>query len=388
MRAPRRLTPALLLVLSTLSPALAAQQGRAAAAQTEGASGRDAYARAIGLERQGNDSAALALLWYASGAAPHDADIQNALGEALVRIGALDAAIDAFRHALSERPPFQKAANNLILTLVKAGHGEEAVMRAKALVAEAPRDADRYFTLGLAESEQDVDAAIATFRRVLELEPGHTLARYNLALVLKRADRLPEAVETLTRAIEIEPRPEAFYTLGVIYWQQGDSDGATRALRRATAMDSRYADAYYTLGAVLAARKDWNGASDALRRAIAIRPEMPGAHDTLARVLQQSGDAAGGTAEFAEAQRLRTRAALEQEAGVWTAVGSRTAESGNLVAALDQFRRATAVFDGYAPAHYQIGLVLQRLGEPDAARAAFARAAQLNPGLVPPSPPR
>jgi hypothetical protein len=28
--------------------------------------------------------------------------------------------------------------------------------------------------------------------------------------------------------------------------------------------------------------------------------------------------------------------------------------------------------------------VLQRLGQPDAARAAFARAAQLNPGLVPP----
>ena len=115
---------------------------------------------------------------------------------------------------------------------------------------------------------------------------------------------------------------------------------------------------------------------------------MPGAHDTLARVLQQSGDAAGGTAEFAEAQRLRTRAALEQEAGVWTAVGSRTPKAEISSRALDQFRRATAVFEGYAPAHYQIGLVLQRLGQPDAARAAFARAAQLNPGLVPPPPSR
>ena len=45
---------------------------------------------------------------------------------------------------------------------------------------------------------------------------------------------------------------------------------------------------------------------------------------------------------------------------------------------------ATTLFDAYAPAHFQIGLVLRRLGEPDAARAAFARAAQLNPGLIPP----
>ena len=30
------------------------------------------------------------------------------------------------------------------------------------------------------------------------MNPDHTLARYNLALVLKRADRLPEAVETLS----------------------------------------------------------------------------------------------------------------------------------------------------------------------------------------------
>ena len=94
------------------------------------------------------------------------------------------------------------------------------------------------------------------------------------------------------------------------------------------------------------------------------------------------------TAEFAEAERLRTRAALEQEAASGRRSAAGQLESGDLVGALDQFRRATAVFEGYAPAHYQMGLVLQRLGQPDAARAAFARAAQLNPGLVPPPPSR
>ena len=170
----------------------------ASAMQQTKARATDAYARAIELETQGNNSAALSLLWEAAGLAPHDADIQNRLGEALERIGAIDAAVTAYRAAVSERPAFRKAANNLILALVKAGNGEEAIQRARALVAEAPNDADRSFTLGLAQSEQDVAEAIKTFRRVLDLEPRHALARYNLALVLRRADRLPEAIEELS----------------------------------------------------------------------------------------------------------------------------------------------------------------------------------------------
>ena len=288
------------------------------------------------------------------------------------------------RRALSERPNFRKAANNLILTLVKAGRGPEALERARAFVASAPDDPHAHFTLGLAQSEQDVAEAIATFRRTLELAPRHALARYNLALVLKRADRLPEAIEELHRAIEIEPRPEAHYTLGVIYWHQGDVSRAARALRAASAAEPRYAEAHYTLGAVLAAQRDWTGAADALRRAVGLRPDLSGAHYTLAQVLQSAGDEAGARMHFGEAERLRRRAQREQEASVWTTTGIQKLEAGVLLGALDHFRRATTIFEAHAPAHYQMGLAFQRLGQPEASRAAFARARQLNPTFVPP----
>ena len=48
----------------------------------------------------------------------------------------------AYRRALAARPGYRKAANNLILTLVAAGRGPEAVERARALVASAPDDPD------------------------------------------------------------------------------------------------------------------------------------------------------------------------------------------------------------------------------------------------------
>ena len=348
---------------------------------------KDAYSRAIELETQGNNPAALSLLWEAAGLAPHDADIQSRLGEALERIGALDAAIAAYRQAVSERPAFQKASNHLILALVKAGQSQEAVQRARALVALAPDDPDRYFTLGLAQSEQDVADAIESFRKVLALAPRHTLARYNLALVLKRTDRLQEALDELDRALAIEPRPEAYYTRGVIYWHLGDLDRATTALGDAVAVEPRFAEAYETLGSVLKAKRDGPGAAAALRRAIALRPDLPAAHYTLGQVLRMNGEESAARTELAEAERLRTHAQLEQEATMWTAAGTRKLDSGDLAGALELFERATALNDTYAPAHYQLGRTLQRLGQHEASRRAFARAAALNPSLVPPREP-
>ena len=356
----------------------------APASQDPAARARDSYTRAIALEAEGNHLAALALLWEAAGHAPKDADIQNRLGEALDRIGALDAAINAFREALAARPTFRAAANNLILTLVKAGRGPEAVERARAIVAAAPADPDALFTLGLAQTEQDVTQAIETFRRVIEMSPRHVLARYNLALVLKRMDRMTDAVDELTAAIRIEPRPEAHYTLGVIHWQRGNLSGAIDALRAAVALAPQYADAHYTLGAVLHARRNWNEAAEALRRAVALRRDLWSAQYLLGRVLEQSGDEAGGRAQVAAAERLRKRAALEHEASVATSVGTQRLDEGDARGAVDQFRRAITIYEPYAPAHYQLGRALQRLGEHNAARAAFHRAQQLNPSLVPP----
>jgi tetratricopeptide (TPR) repeat protein len=344
---------------------------------------RQAYERAIELEAQANYVAALSLLWEASGLAPRDADVQNRLGEALERIGALDAAVDSYRRALSVRPAFRKASNNLILALVKTGKGLEAVERARALVAESPGDTDRYFTLGLAQSEQDVEGSIQTFRKVLQMAPQHTLARYNLALVLRRADRLPDALAELEFLVRTNPRPEAHYTMGIIYWHQGDLDRATNALRAAIGVDPQYADALFALGSVLKARRDWTGSTAALQRAVEIRPDPP-TYYTLSQVRQVVGDDAAARAYLDESERLRTRARLEHEALIWTSVGIQKAESGELLAAVDNFRRAIAIFEAYAPAHYQLGLVFERLGEHEASRSAFERARQLNPSLVSP----
>ena len=351
------------------------------AARQDSSRAKQAYARAVELDSQGDYAAALALLWEAAGLAPRDPDIQNALGQALERIGALDAAVSAYRAALHENPQFTKASNNLILALVKVGNGKEAVERARGRVAASPNDPGAHFTLGLAQSEQDIGEAIESFRRALALDPGYALARYNLALALNRSDRASEAVEELKRTLATDARAETHYMLGVIYWHQGDFDGATRELKAAIAAESRYAEAHATLGAVLAARHDWQSAAAELRRAIALHPDPP-THYALARVLQQGGHTSGAELELKEAERLRQQLEDDQQASVLTAVGTAKLDAGALTAALELFRRATSISDRYAPAYYQMGRTLDRLGRDREARAAFSRAAALNPSLA------
>ena len=156
-----------------------------------------------------------------------------------------------------------------------------------------------------------------------------------------------------------------------------------KPLQAAIAADPKHADALFALGSVLKARRDWTGSTAALQRAVEIRPD-PATYYTLSQVRQLAGDDAAARAYLEESERLRTRARLEHEALVWTSVGIQKAESGDLLAAVDNFRRATAIFDAYAPAHYQLGLVFERLGEREASRSAFERARQLNPSLVSP----
>ena len=355
-------------------------------AQDSSSRAKQTYARATELESKGNHPAALALLWEAAGLAPRDAAIQNALGEALERIGALDAAIAAYRAALQANPQFRKASNNLILGLVKAGQGEEAVQRARDLVAQAANDPDRYFTLGLAQSEQNVADAMASFRRALEIDPRHALARYNLALALDRTDRTAEAIAEMQKTLASDSRAETHSKLGGMHARQGDFDAAIRDLRAAIALDPRSADAHAALGAVFRARRDWENAERELRRAIAIAPN-PATHYTLAQVLQQRGDSGGAHAALAEAERLRHEREQEQQATVLTSVGTAKFDAGRFADALELFRRAVAASERYAPAHYQMGRALQRLGRDGEARDAFRRAASLNPGLRPPKLP-
>ncbi len=164
--------------------------------------------------------------------------------------------MDAYQRALASRPDFDRAMNQLVVALAQAGRGAEAVSRAEAWAAARPSDPDRLFTLGLAQSEQDVDAALVTLRRVVGQRPDHALAHYNLGLLLKRVDRIDDAIAAARRAAALDGRPEAHVALASLFQQQGDFAAAVDHLETAVAADRRAFDAWMMLASVRKARGD------------------------------------------------------------------------------------------------------------------------------------
>jgi tetratricopeptide (TPR) repeat protein len=225
---------------------------------------------------------------------------------------------------------------------------------------------------------------MGTLRQCLATRSDHALAHYNLALLLKRSDSVDEAIAEAERAVALDPRPEARLALGTLHAQRGDLDRAVTVLEAAVVSQPGYVEGWLQLGTVLKARGDLPRAADALRRAIALRPDAWGAHAALAAVLARAGDETGARRASADAEQRRGDERRGREAVVATAVGIARLDAGDARIASERFRAAIAIDPRYAPAHYHLGRALQRLGERDGARAAYAAAQRLNPSLVAP----
>src|SRR5260370_4648060 len=178
---------------------------------------------------------------------------------------------------------------------------------------------------------------------------------------------------------------DSHYTLGVTLWQQGDFAVAAEELRAAIHAKTDYAEAYYTLGTVMKQKGDLAEAATALREAIRLQPEFAGAHTTLATVLRQLGHTEGAAAETRTGAELAKQKTSEQAALFATNSGRRLLNAGDIDGAILQFRSAIHSMPGYAPAHFQLGLALERKGDKQGAAQEFKTAANLDPRLQPPA---
>jgi tetratricopeptide (TPR) repeat protein len=116
-----------------------------------------------------------------------------------------------------------------------------------------------------------------------------------------------------------------------------------------------------------------------LREAIRLQPDFLGAHTNLATVLQALGDADGASAERKLVAELSRKGTNLQGATFSTNSGIRLLNAGDVDTAIAQFQQAIKLTPDYAPAYYQLGRALQRLGKTAEAEQAFVKAASLDP---------
>lgn len=117
-----------------------------------------------------------------------------------------------------------------------------------ALRIHLPGQAERWYQEGCELESSDPDAAMAAYRRALELEPEHADAWINLGRLLHEARRLEEAEGCYRRVLQISPGSSvAHFNLGVVSEDRGNPEAAIEAYRQAVECEPGLKEAHFNL---------------------------------------------------------------------------------------------------------------------------------------------
>jgi tetratricopeptide (TPR) repeat protein len=223
------------------------------------------------------------------------------------------------------------------------GKVPEAIDMMSRVVKLAPDEADGYNDLGNAlHAIGRTDEAIASYRRAVDLSPRSAEAHSNLGRILCDLGRFEEAAACGQLAIDLDPEsPIAHNNLGNTLRELGRLPEAEASYRRSIALRADYLEALINLGSVLGNLGRWAEAKTAYRLAVQLHPNSGVARNALGRLLSRL------TGEDEEAQRC-----LEQ------------------AIALNAYDNNTYV---------ELGNILMRKLQTDAALAMFRRAQELQP---------
>ncbi len=175
-------------------------------------------------------------------------------------------------------------------------HLEEQI----ALVREAPDDASRHATLGIAyAANARWTEARDCFRMVLELDPGEVLAKYHVAVATQKLGDYT-ATRAMLQQIVVE-HPDfapAHHRLGVLLLEAGSVEAAESALEQAVALAPDLPHGYIRLAEVALQTQDHQRAVELLTQAIQIAPRNRMAHYLLGNAYRSLGRRADAEREL------------------------------------------------------------------------------------------
>lgn len=176
---------------------------------------------------------------------------------------------------------------------------EERVVSRKNTVIAKPTppatDVAEVFARGIALEEDPTNQlqAIATYQRVLELDPDHAAANINLGTLHYNRQEYALAEKHYRRAIEIDPRYAlAYFDLGNVLDETGRVAEAIQTYTTALQLAPTYADAHYNLALAFEKLKEPRKALKHWRAYVKLDTSGPWsvhARNQIQRILQADG---------------------------------------------------------------------------------------------------
>jgi serine/threonine protein kinase/Flp pilus assembly protein TadD len=267
------------------------------------------------------------------------------------------------------------------LCLSELGHHADAIAIASALAEREADDFRAHHVLGTVRfTALDVDGAIAAYERAAALAPEDARCWRSLgdALINEafHGDHDYErAFDAFLRAAALDPRDVSARTsLAYIEKQRGRLDEAERRLDEAAALDPASSRLFNLRGLVAVARREHEAAIEWYAKASQLDPKASAPWSNMAWAYRLLGRFDEGLAPAKRALELRPG---DPEA--LKILGNLYFLKGMLVEAREAFANVVEMKPRYGLGHYNLGRVLEALGETDAAIVEYEAAILLRP---------
>ena len=206
------------------------------------------------------------------------------LGVTEARAGSRDRTdLETARALVTAVPDSAKAHSQLGEALVELGRLDEAADAYSRSLELAPNDAEAHYGIARAWAEKgDRDREFFHLTEALRLDPEHAQAHNDVSLIwADRGDFEREKLH-LEEALRLEPEyTEAHNNMGVAVASRGDLDAAIVYFREAIRLDPSNAGAHNNLGLALSGTGQLETAIHHFRQALEIQPDLAEAERAL-----------------------------------------------------------------------------------------------------------
>lgn len=194
------------------------------------------------------------------------------------------------------------------------------------------------------------EKAIASYEKVIRLEPGKESDLVALGTLYRKTDNLDKAIEVYKQLTQLAPNNlEYRETLNGLYGQTGDEGAVVEGLLDIIAKDPNNTQALWELTNYYRNQSDWPNAISYLNKVLAITPNDVAARKELAGLYKRNEQFRKAIAEYSKILKSNPK-----DAESLTAQAESYKELGNLQKARSVARRALRAERGFGAANIVI----------------------------------
>src|SRR5216683_1755103 len=326
----------------------------------DGRTGKECYERALKLD-------------------PEDPQAHSGLGRAFAAVGDLPAAraeLEAALRQVDTDPLLHYEYGSLLRRIGDSQGALSAVQRAVQL---DPKDYRFRSRLGaLLVERREYEKAEAELRQARLGNDRYGETWFNLARALAGQGKLGEAIDTMRRAVELEPaNADYLYFQGLVFEQGQQVQDAVESFQKSIAKSPRNADAYEHLGQNLNVQNRFVEAVTAFKKAAEIDPSRARLWTQIGDSQQQARDLDAAIASY-----QKSLAQDPNQPGVWSKLGIAYKDrgcAGCKSRAIEALKRAEIVDPKDWVAHHELGYLYKDDGRRAEAIAQFRKYLNLRP---------